>query len=410
MNGLNVGFVGTRFAGLDGVSLESEKLAAVLETMGHSVSWFGGRLGPRFSPGVEVEEASFERTENREVNRAVFGTDTCPDHVLGRIESTCALLQERLRRFVDDFDIDVLVAQNALAIPMQLPLGLAIARAFRAGGVSLIAHHHDFAWERQRFWPNAVDHLLGEAFPPAEPSIGHLTINSLAAAELERQRGVPSLLLPNVMDFDQPPPPGDAAVFKAAAGLSANDIVILQPTRVVPRKGIEDTLRLASELGDERLRVIVTHPELDEGADYLRHLVRLAVDLDVDLRVAPVGDGTTATLADAYAAADLVAYPSRIEGFGNALLEAFYYRRPVLVNRYPVYVADIQPRGVRAIEMDGEVTPAVVFAAARWLEDQREWSDAVDINYDIGQRCYSYAVAARILEAALDHATAGRSA
>jgi mannosylglucosylglycerate synthase len=58
-------------------------------------------------------------------------------------------------------------------------------------------------------------------------------------------------------------------------------------------------------------------------------------------------------LGDVYAAADLVCYPSRYEGFGNALLEAFFYRRPVLVNRYPVYVRDIAPAGVECIELNG---------------------------------------------------------
>jgi hypothetical protein len=33
-----VGMVGTRFAGLDGVSLEADKLATVLEEAGHQVA------------------------------------------------------------------------------------------------------------------------------------------------------------------------------------------------------------------------------------------------------------------------------------------------------------------------------------------------------------------------------------
>ena len=38
-------------------------------------------------------------------------------------------------------------------------------------------------------------------------------------------------------------------------------------------------------------------------------------------------------LADAYAAADLVCFPSLVEGFGNALVEAIYHRKPLFVNR-----------------------------------------------------------------------------
>jgi len=34
-------------------------------------------------------------------------------------------------------------------------------------------------------------------------------------------------------------------------------------------------------------------------------------------------------------------YPSLFEGFGNAFLEAVYYRKPMLVNRYSIFIADI---------------------------------------------------------------------
>ena len=38
------------------------------------------------------------------------------------------------------------------------------------------------------------------------------------------------------------------------------------------------------------------------------------------------------TLFDIYPHADLVTYPSYYEGFGNAFLEAVYFRKPVVVN------------------------------------------------------------------------------
>src|SRR6266511_1653320 len=91
-------------------------------------------------------------------------------------------------------------------------------------------------------------------------------------------------------------------------------------------------------------------------------------------------------------AADLVSYPSRYEGFGNALLEAFFYRCPVLVNRYPVYARDIAPTGVRCIEIeDGELSGEAIKQAAAWLEDPRRHQEAVETNYQVGVEHFSYA-------------------
>jgi glycosyltransferase involved in cell wall biosynthesis len=400
---LGIGLIGTRFAGLDGVTLESIKVAEVLESLGHRICWFAGRLDRGFSPGLEVPIASFDTADNLAVNAQVFGAASCDLETLDEIERTAALLQEELATFVADHQADVLIPQNALAIPMQVPLGLAIARYAADTGIPTLAHHHDFVWERDRFWPNAIGSILEEAFPATGPNIGHLVINSLAREELEQRTGAEARILPNIMDFEHPPPRGEGDAFRRSAGLGSDARIILQPTRMVPRKGIEYTVDLADRLGDPRLCVVVTHPEPDEGLEYVEDLLAVAANRGVDLRVVPAEPPLE--LRDAYTAADLVAYPSRIEGFGNALLEALYYKRPLLVNRYPVYVADIGPTGIEAIEMDGTLTDGVVAAARRWLDEPSLWADAVERNYEIGREHYAYAGAAEVLAAALGDLT-----
>jgi glycosyltransferase involved in cell wall biosynthesis len=53
------------------------------------------------------------------------------------------------------------------------------------------------------------------------------------------------------------------------------------------------------------------------------------------------------TVADAYSEADLVTYPSEYEGFANAFLEAIYFKRPVVCNRYAIYrLLNHQRRGI----------------------------------------------------------------
>jgi len=392
-----VAMVSTRFAGTDGVTLEAAKLAEVLAEAGHRVVWFAGELGERAAPGRLHPPAHFESEANRALEAACFGVQT-------RSPATTALIRERteelkgaLRGFLGEFGVDLVVAQNVLCLPMQVPLGLALTEVLVEEGLPALAHHHDFWWERERFFPNAAADVLGAAFPPVLERMAHLVINSAAARELARRRAVEATVLPNVMDFERGPrQPGDGARYREAAGLEPDQVLLLQPTRVVPRKWIEATIELAARLpaaGAPPVTVAVTHAEGDEGRDYGARLRAFARARAVDLRFVPaeVGAAGGPDLADAYAAADLVCFPSVWEGFGNALLEAFFHRRPVLVNRYQVYADDIAPTGVRCIELDGEVTPEAVAQVRDLLAAPDRARAMTEANYQASLRHFSYA-------------------
>ena len=396
---MNLGMISTRFSGLDGVSLESAKVAEVLEAAGHHVAWFAGELGDSFQPGMVHSRAHFETEANRQLEAACFGTSTRSPEITNALRASAEELKEPLRQFLRDYRIDVVIAQNVLCIPMQLPLGIALTEVLAETGTPAVAHHHDFFWERERFMVNAVPDILGAAFPPVLPRLRHVVIHSGAASALHNRRGVDPTVLPNVMDFERGPVhPGDGERFRGQAGFRPDDIILLQPTRVVPRKGIELTVDLAAALNDERVKVVITHPEGDEGHEYGTFLRNRADQLGVQLCFVPTQPQHTAAdtdallLPDAYAAADLVTFPSLIEGFGNALLEAFFYRRPVFVNRYAVYVSDIAPTGVRCIEIDGAVDSLAVGQVRELLADPAAWKAHVDANYDISRAHFSYRV------------------
>jgi mannosylglucosylglycerate synthase len=393
---LVVGMVSTRFAGTDGVTLEAAKLAEVLAAAGHRVVWFAGELGERFAPGRLYPPAHFESETNRALEAACFGVRTRSPATTALIRERCDDLKAALRGFVADLGVDLLVAQNVLCLPMQLPLGLALTEVLVEEDLPVLAHHHDFWWERERFFPNAAADVLGAAFPPVLDRMAHLVINSAAARELARRRAVEATVLPNVMDFERGPArPGDGARYRQAAGLGPDDVLLLQPTRVVPRKWIEATIELAGRLpaaGGPRVTVAVSHAEGDEGHDYGARLRGLAGRLGVDLRFVPAGEHAGGPeLADAYAAADLICFPSVWEGFGNALLEAFFHRRPALVNRYQVYADDIAPAGVRCIELDAAVTDQAVVEVRDLLAEPRRGRAMAEANYQAGRRHFSYA-------------------
>jgi glycosyltransferase involved in cell wall biosynthesis len=98
------------------------------------------------------------------------------------------------------------------------------------------------------------------------------------------------------------------------------------------------------------------------------------------------------TIADIYQNADLVTYPSGYEGFGNAFLETIYYKKPIVVNRYAIYIADIEPIGFDVIVMDGFVSSGAIREIRTVLQDKDRLHEMVERNYQIGTRYFSYDV------------------
>lgn len=428
-----IGFISTRFAGTDGVSLETAKWAVVLERLGQECFYFSG-LSDRPGPQNHiVPEAFYRHPEIDAINQIAFTGDwqsaararaqhpemtpVYRDHfsIYVRPSSTSRQVQklkdyfkEQLYKFAHNFELELLIVENALSIPVNIPLGLAITEFIAETGYPTICHHHDFHWERQRFLVNCVQDYLAAAFPPRLPSIRHVVINSVAGTQLASRTGITSTIIPNVMDFDNPPSPPDDYALNARLdlGLEPGEYLFLQPTRIIQRKGIEHAIELTRRVG-LKARLLISHAVGDEGTDYeqrVREFARL-LDVNVAFEASIVQDQRGLTpdgkriysLADIYSQADLVTYPSSIEGFGNAFLEAIYYYRPIVVNNYSIYEVDIKPKGFNVIEFEG-------FIDERTLERVRNWLSAPDMvqtitaqNYEIAKRYYSFTMLERYL-------------
>ncbi len=412
-----IGFVSTRFAGLDGVSLESAKWAQVLWDHEHISFWYAGRLDRADDISMCIPEAHFGHPEIKWINDAIWGRTTRDRIVSQRIRDVSDYLKETIYEYVDFFEISILIIQNAATIPMNLPLGVAITEFLNETHMPAIAHHHDFYWERQRFMINSVHDYLDMSFPPRMPNLQHAVINLAAQEDLSWRRGIPSIYVPNVLDFENPPPAVDgySSDVRSEIGLSENDVMILQPTRVVPRKGIEHAIQLVEMLGDPKYKLVVSHEIGDEGYEYHNILMELAHSSDVDLRFITTRVGEVRqldsegnkiySLWDLYPHADLISYPSLYEGFGNAFLEAIYFKVPVLINRYAIFGRDIEPKGFRLPVMDGYLTRRIVEEVRRLLEDESYRNRIMDYNYEIATRFYSFSVLRRTLRTLVTNIT-----
>jgi mannosylglucosylglycerate synthase len=408
-----IGFISTRFHGTDGVTLEARKWAHIFQELGHECFWMAGLLDAPAAVSHEAPLAFFNHPRVRAVQENLFGVTRRTRETTNEIQALKERLKDELYRFVEKFKIEVLIPQNILAIPMHVPFGLAMTEFIAETGLPTIAHHHDFAWERERFVVSAVNDYLRAAFPGAQPHVQHVVINSMAQKELARRCSLSAAVIPNILDFETPAPGLDdySRDVRREFGLAETDWLILQPTRVVARKGIEHAIELVRRLNDPRAKLVISHPAGDEGNAYMQMLRDRIEDAKIDVRFIAdrVGEtrGTTPdgkkiyTLFDVYPHADLVTYPSHYEGFGNAFLEAIYFGKPVVVNSYAVYARDIDPLGFKTIEMSQLVTREVVEQTREVLENAKLRAEWAEINFRLCVKYFSYSVAKRKLAARL---------
>jgi len=402
----NIGFVSTRIAGTDGVSLEAGKWAEVLEELGYSCFYFAGELDRPEERCMLCPKAHFNHPEISSISDAVFGNITRSEDVTERIRTVKRELTYDVRSFIRTFQIDIMIVENAFAIPMNIPLGLALTDVVAETAIPTVAHNHDFFWERKRFLVNSVWDYLNKAFPPRHPFIRQVVINSEARSQLAFRRGAAAIIIPNVMNYGKlpPPPPDDYANdVREALGVTRDEYLILQPTRIVQRKGIEHAIELVSRLGRKGVnaKLVISHAAGDEGGDYERRvreyskLMRVDTlfisDLIRDERGKTADGRKVYRLFDVYPHADLVTYPSLYEGFGNAFLEAVYFKKPILVNTYSIYQHDIKPKGFKMIEMDEYISEETVDQVVHILQNKSLSSKMVEDNYNVAKRFYSYA-------------------
>ena len=410
---VHIGFVSTRLAGTDGVSLEAEKWANVLTGLGHECFYFAGESDREPQRSFVVPEAHFSHPQIIALSTDLFDDYIRSSETTGAIQSLRYHLKQRLYEFVLNFAIDILIVENALSLPMNVPLGLAITELVAETGIPTINHNHDFSWERTRFSVTAASDYIDAAFPPTLPSVVQVVINSFAGRQLGLRTGASSMLVPNVMDFDNPPSEPDdiTAELRKDLGIARYQKFLLQPTRIVPRKRIEHAIELSRRLNLSS-KIVITHHSGDEGSAYEQYLREYAELIGVPVEFGskivnhtrdelPDG-GQIYSLRDAYQASDLVTYPSSIEGFGNAFLETIYYRRPIVISTYEIFRTDIQPKGFKVIGFDNFIQDSTVEAARECLTNPDLVDEMTEHNYDVGRRYYSFTALERQLVALMD--------
>ncbi|MDA3851438.1 MAG: glycosyltransferase family 4 protein [Spirochaetaceae bacterium] len=427
---IRICFISGKLGDVDGVSLEVDKWVHVLKNMGHEIFTMAGRYAQPVS-GVPsdnqilIKQIDFASEEQRSYETQVFPhlsknppflSDDRLEHVKASLQGKGKELANQMFELIQNHRIDVLVAQNTNAMPMTLLGGFAVYYLATEKRVATIFHHHDFWWERSRFSNNNIRDLLNIIMPPSDLGTEHVVISSYAEHILKSIKRVQPMVIHNCEDFDNPPKLDDYnRDFRKDLGYSDEDILIVQPTRIVPRKRIEDSVALVALFQEKypelapRIRFIISLYQGDELDDsYINDIQGMAVRMKVNLelisqRVASVRGkdkqgNKLYTNRDVLIHADLVTYLPIWEGFGNALLEAIAARVPVIITTYLVYKTDIKVCGFNHIEVRDRydhygrliIDNDIVKKMYRALTDRTYRDKMTEGNFNIASREFGY--------------------
>ncbi|MGH9044605.1 MAG: glycosyltransferase [Acidimicrobiales bacterium] len=319
--------VSFRLGGTDGVSIEAEKWGLALVDLGFEVTTVAGE-GP--------------------VDVLVEGLG------IGGGTPTAAALDDAIG------DAELVVVENVCSLPLNPGAARAVAIACR--GRPAILHHHDLPWQR-----SGSHHCA----PPTDPLWRHVTINELSRHELSR-RGIEATTIYN--RFDTNAMPGQRDQTRVRLGVGTGERLVLQPTRAIGRKNVAGGVSLAERLGAS----FWLPGPVEDG--YGPELEKILARARCPVLREPVPLKGPWSMADAYAAADVVVLPSSWEGFGNPTLEAAVHKRPLCVGHFPV-ARELVTFGFRWFPLDdsGQID--------RWLD----MPDAglLDHNWTVADRHFS---------------------
>lgn len=355
----------------DGVSLEMANWKEILTQGGWQVEMCAGPQSVGADFVIENFEAQLNPTVFALDEEAFGGFKVMKQEVFGaefrRIQED---LSTEFMQVMKQAKPDRVIVSNVFSVGENIAAAGALAGALKKAGVPTVAVHHDFWWENVRYRRPSDDMVadqLERYFPPVNGWVKQVVINRIARLELARRKGVYATLLHDCLDFRAEHEDRNGACGKmlAAYGVTKDDLVVLQGTRIVRRKNIEISMDLVKRLEDRvedlgRRRVVLVMAGYAEKRDegYLEKLRGYAKELGIHtVELNGLANSYTQTtgekcdLLGVYHYADVVAYPSEYEGFGNQFLEAIYAKKPIVVYEYPVYKTDIKHLGFEVISL-----------------------------------------------------------
>ena len=200
---MNIGYIIPEVGDYSSLSIEFMKWHQVLTDLGHTVHVFTGKMTRYLNNVTVMQEIAVDNDKNNEIYYNVFDSLNKPDDVMGDIESSAEHIESILSRWCVEKDIELLIVENYLSVPINLAVSYALFKLFKQIRCVKLIRHHDAFYKNnlmQMVKDEFVKKLLLTCFPIQDEHVFHIVTNRLIKTYLKEKCGVDSIIVPYVID------------------------------------------------------------------------------------------------------------------------------------------------------------------------------------------------------------------
>ncbi len=314
----------------------------------HPVKVLAG-MGGHFQDGIEFDFNPLYSSQHKEISNLQRNAVQNWDRLQDLTEEIFLSLKHSLTEF------EVLIAHNVLSMPYNLPLTYALHKLANEKYVHIVNWNHDSPFFYNKY-SQQLENKPYQILKTYNPNIHYVTISESRAQEFKKlfQNATDDIhVIPNGIDpirffrLD----PQTVRLIKEQ-NLFQVDLILVQPSRLHPRKNIELSIKVLHALHKlgKKAKLLLTgayDPHERKTVNYHKKLLQLAEQLNVQDHLIMVADykfsngsrlpASRVTMHDLYLISDVLFLPSKMEGFGIPLLEAGMIKLPIVCSDIPPF-------------------------------------------------------------------------
>ncbi|HII71296.1 TPA: glycosyltransferase family 4 protein [Candidatus Woesearchaeota archaeon] len=409
----NIAVIASRLRCVDAISVEAEKWIDKYSKLGYNVHLIAGKFGePVHLPNLELPEIDYKHPEIRGVKSIVFGTKLDKQGKKAAeilLNNLVTRIKNPLKAYLAKNKIDMISVEDSLVSMKNLPLNMALSQIIKELNIPTISRCHYLPWDNAYFTKFDNFPKIIETIPVIERHVVHIANTESTKKKLNDLKKISSKVIPNTIDIDKLAKPDDYnKEFRKEFGIPDDVIIFLQPTRVKRNKAVERSVRIVSEINEVTKKdnvLIITGSPMYQRGNYFEAIIRRIKKLNVNVIFAndriflsrhQNKERRFYSIGDAYLHADFVLYPNDSDAFGNPVIEACAYRKPLIVNSYP-NLKEITDRGFRFIVMDNKVTKETISDIYQLMLDRKKMDEMTENNFNLLRQHFSTEILDEVL-------------